>query len=308
MKKFQCQVCNELFDTEKGMHVHLKKHKIDLATYYTTYYPRKNLLTGDLLPFKNKEDYFSKDFSTRSQLIKWCKTEEEAIVKKYIIKKLKERVDDKKLKMGPNYLELKLAQLPDTEIYKKFFGSYSVACKKVGVEPLFGSKITKEFFEDDSKFEDLKILVDTREQKPLIFNKSENLKLDFGDYTVGGEHYNYTYVDRKAEQDFKGTLTGGFQRFRRELKRVKDFNSYLFVVVESDLNKIYKNNMFGPHKSNLKFVYHNMRLITHEFAGHCQFVFSGSRADSQSIIPKILSIGKDLWNVDLQYYLDKEGL
>ena len=140
MKKFQCQVCNELFDTEKGMHVHLKKHKIDLATYYTTYYPRKNLLTGDPLPFKNKDDYFSKDFSTRSQLIKWCKTEEEAIVKKYIIKKLQERVDSKKLKMGPNYLELKLAQLPDTETYKKFFGSYSVACKKVGVEPLFGSK------------------------------------------------------------------------------------------------------------------------------------------------------------------------
>ena len=68
--KFICQACHEEFDTEKGLHIHLKKHQMDLATYYTTYYPRKNLLTGDPLPFKNKEDYFNRDFSTRRQLIK----------------------------------------------------------------------------------------------------------------------------------------------------------------------------------------------------------------------------------------------
>ena len=48
-----------------------------------------------------------------------------------------------------------------------------------------------------------------------------------------------------------------------------------------------------------------MRLISHEFADHCQFIFSGSRAGSQSIIPKLLKIGKSLWGVDIQYYLDK---
>jgi hypothetical protein len=286
------------------MHIHLKKHKLDLATYYTTYYPRKNLLTGDPLPFKNKDDYFSRDFSTRGQLTKWCKTEDGEVVKKYILKKLKERIEGKKLKMGPNHLELKLSQLPDVKIYQDCFGSYAEACKKSGVKPLFDKKLDPSFFKEDPRIEDLRILIDTREQKPLSFKNSEDLKLDFGDYTVGGEDYNYTYVDRKAEQDFKGTLTGGFERFRRELQRVKEFDSYLFIVVESDLNKIYKNNKFGPHKSNLKFVYHNMRLITHEFTGHCQFVFSGSRTNSQLIIPKILSFGRKLWGVDLQHYLD----
>jgi hypothetical protein len=302
----QCKVCHESFSSEKGLHIHLKKHKMDLATYYTTFYPRINLLSGEPLPFKNKEDYFARDFSTRSQLIKWCMTQPEKETSKYAIKKLKQRIQDKNLKFAPNHLELKIAQLPDIDVYKKCFGSYSAACSEAGVKPLHGQSISEDFFKDDEEFEDINIFIDTREQKPLTFNNSEELKLDFGDYTVGGDDYNYTYIDRKAESDFKGTLSGGFSRFKRELQRVKDFDSYLFIVIESDLNKLYKNNMFGAHKSNLKFVYHNMRVLSHEFAGHCQFVFTGSRANSQSIIPKILTLGQDLWGVDLQYHLDKK--
>jgi hypothetical protein len=302
---YKCKVCGEEYETEKGLHIHLKKHKIDLATYYTTYYPRNNLLTGEPLPFKNKEDYFNQDFTTRRQMLKWCANESEDKVGEYIIKKLKDRIEKKKLQYAPNHLELKIAQLPDIDTYKRIFGSYSKACKKAEVKPLFSKPITPKFFNDDSEFEDLEIMIDTREQKPLVFNNSQELKLDFGDYTVAGEDYNYTYIDRKAEQDFKGTMSGGFERFKRELDRVKQFESYLFIVVESDLNKIYKNNMFGPHKSNLKFVYHNMRLLTHEYKGYCQFVFTGNRTNSQSIIPKILTLGKSLWDVDLQYYIDR---
>ena len=202
---------------------------------------------------------------------------------------------------------MKIAQLPDIDVYKYAFGSYNAACENLNIKPLYNQSITEDFFCEDEKFEDLKIFIDTREQKPLVFNNSEELKLDFGDYTVGGEDYNYTYVDRKAESDFKGTLSGGLERFKRELQRVKDFDSYLFVVIESNLNKLYQNNRFGAHQSNLKFVYHNMRVLSHEFAGHCQFVFTGSRTNSQSIIPKILTLGKRLWNVDLQYYIDKKG-
>jgi hypothetical protein len=48
-----------------------------------------------------------------------------------------------------------------------------------------------------------------------------------------------------------------------------------------------------------------MRVLSHEFAGNCQFIFTGSRAHSQDIIPKILVNGKDVWDVDLQYYIDE---
>tara|TARA_B100002019_G_scaffold293527_1_gene321976 strand:+ start:6601 stop:7530 length:930 start_codon:yes stop_codon:yes gene_type:complete len=303
---YKCKVCGEEFSSEKGLHLHLKKHKMDLATYYTNYFPRKNLLTGEPLPFKNKSDYFSKDFSTRRQLLKWCKQADEVDARNYALKKLKERIKDKKLKRGPNHLELKIAGLPDLEIYKKLFGSYSKACKQAGVKPLFFKKLNKSLFKQSYK--DLKIFVDTREQQPLNFKNSSELKLDFGDYTAAGEDYSYTYVDRKAEQDFKGTMSGGFERFKRELERAREFKSFLFVVVESDLNKIYKNNKFGPHRSNLNFIYHNMRVLTHEFNDCCQFVFTGSRENSEKIIPKILKMGKSIWGVDLQYYIDTDGL
>ena len=306
--KFKCKVCGEEFSSEKGVHLHLKKHKMDLATYYTTYYPRKNLLTGDPLPFKNKEEYFAKDFTTKAQLIKWCFQEDKRVVKPYVIKKLKERIKAKDLNKGPNHLELKIAGLPDIDVYKHLFGSYSAACEKAGVEPLFTKRVSPDFFTEHQKFEDLKIFIDSREQQPLTFKNSDILKLDFGDYTVGGEDYSYTYIDRKSEQDFKGTLSGGFDRFTRELERVKKFDSYLFILIESDLANIYKNNRWGPHKSNLNFVYHNMRVLTHKFNGNCQFVFSGSRENSEKLIPKILKLGKKLWHSDLQYYIDKNGL
>ena len=156
--KFKCKVCGEEFSSEKGVHLHLKKHKMDLATYYTTYYPRKNLLTGDPLPFKNKEEYFAKDFTTKAQLIKWCFKEDKEVVKPYVLKKLKQRIQEKNLKKGPNHLELKIAGLPDIDVYKHLFGSYSEACSQAEVKPLYTKRVSPDFFEDNSKFEHLKIL------------------------------------------------------------------------------------------------------------------------------------------------------
>ena len=51
-----------------------------------------------------------------------------------------------------------------------------------------------------------------------------------------------------------------------------------------------------------------MRVLTHEFNDCCQFVFTGSRENSEKIIPKILKMGKSIWGVDLQYYIDTDGL
>ena len=303
---YECQICGEEFSTEKGLHIHIKKHKVDLATYYTTYYPRKNLLTGELLPFKTKKEYFAQDFSTRSQMLKWCLTQDKKVAGEYAVSKLKERIEDKSLKRAPTHLELKIYKLPSIDVFKYAFGSYSAACKKIGYQPLLGKPMDKKFYKDIDSFSDLEILIDTREQQPLEFPKSKSLKLDFGDYTLGGSDYSYTYVDRKAEQDFKSTMTIGFERFRRELQRVKDFDSFLFIVIESDLNKIYKNNLWGPHKSNLKYVYHNMRLLMHEFADTCQFIFTGNREKSEHIIPKLLKLGRTMWGVDVQYFLDQK--
>jgi hypothetical protein len=82
---------------------------------------------------------------------------------------------------------------------------------------------------------------------------------------------------------------------------------YLFIVVESTLERISSNNDFTPHKANLKFIYHNMRLLQHESAKSCQFIFSGNRTNSEILIPKLTAIGDALWDVDVQYFLDKDS-
>lgn len=309
--KYKCKECGKEFESERALHCHIKVHQMTLADYYVKFYQRKNKLTGELLPFKNKDEYFSKDFSNRSQLIKWCERGGEDVAG-YILKLLKERIDSKNLKRGPGHIELKVQSLPPLDSYLDIFQSYTKACEECGVEPLFGSRIPPEFFEDID-MSDMKIFIDTREQQPLSFTNSESMKLDFGDYTAAGEYYDYTYVDRKSANDLIGTLSlGNLDRFKREVSRAKELGSYLFVVIESDMPRLEaymraaKNNKFGPHKTNLKFIYHNMREIMHEFADSCQFVFSGSRENSEKIIEKILFFGRKLWNVDLQYYIDKK--
>ena len=306
-KLYGCQVCNKEFSAERGLHSHLKAHQITQAEYYCRHYPRYNKLTGDPLPFKNKADYFHKDFSTYQQLLKWCDQASDEEVRPYILEQLKYRIKEKDLSFGPCHLELKQKKLPPIDVYKRIFGSYTAACEEAGVKPLYGNPVKKQFFVKDEKFNRLNVFIDTREQKPLTFPRSQSLKLDFGDYTLGGENYNYTYVDRKSEADFKSTLGMGFKRFAAELDRAKHFQSYLYVVTESDPSSIGRNNNFGPHKSNLEYIYHNMRKLIREYAGHCQFLFTGNRERSRTLIPRLLYFGKDLWGSDIQYYLDKDA-
>jgi hypothetical protein len=301
MMSFKCKECGQDFPALKSLHTHIKKHDMLLGEYYVKNYQRRNKLTGDLMQFKNYDEYFEKDFSNRSQLLKWCDSASFSEASDYIIKILKDRIQKKELKYAPNSIELYTNQLPPIDVYKKFYGSYTDACKKCLVEPMFNGKFPKEFHNDYSK---IKIFIDTREQKPLPFKNFEKLKLDVGDYAVAGEHYSYTYVDRKSYDDFCNTMSSGYERFRRELERCRSLGSYLFIVIETDLYQMEKKNVFSPQKVNLKYVFHNMRVLQHDFKDCCQFVFSGNRSNSSILIPKLLVLGKKVWNTDIQYFLD----
>lgn len=306
----KCKICGKEFNSDRSLHLHTSRvHNIDQKDYYHKYFPRYNLLNGNLIPFKNKKDYFQRDFSNRAQLIQWCNREDPEIVKDYIKKILRDRIIDKNLNFAPSHIELEVHKLPTVDIYKSIFGSYSNVCKELGVELLFDRGVNEDFINKYIDLDNLLILVDTREKQPLNFKNSYISKLDFGDYTASGDFYSKTYIDRKSEGDFKSTLTQfNIDRFRAEIQRAKDFDSYLYIVVESSLDKIKINNNFCPHKSKLPYVFHNMRVIQHEFRGNCQFIFSGGRRQSELVIPKLLFYGKKIWNVDVQYYIDKYGI
>lgn len=299
---FKCKECGSGFESLRSLHAHIKKHKMILGDYYVKHYARKNKLTGELLPFKNYKDYFSKDFSQPQQLLEWIEKSEDYEVKDYIIELLHKRTIDKGIDYGPTELELISSGLPSVEVFKKYFGSYTYACEEIGIKPLLGGKLPKEFFDD---YSDFKILIDTREQQPLKFKNYEKYKSDVGDYSVESCDYDYTHVDRKSFGDFCGTTTVGYARFCKELDRCRTLGCYMFVVVEVALDEMEMHNKKSYKKYKLDYVFHNMRKIQKQYRDCCQFVFSGSREMSELLIPKILVMGKQLWNTDMQYFWSK---
>jgi len=304
MMSYKCKECGEEFDSEKALHAHIKKHGFYVADYYVQHYPRYNKLTGAPIQFKNKDQYFNTDFARRSQMKEWCKTSDQDEVKQYILKVLAERVIRKKWEHTPSYVELYKAKLPDISIYKKHFGSYTKASQEIGLEPLFNQHLTKKFFDDYNE----KIFIDTREQQPLYFKNSESLKLAFGDYTLSGDKFTNTFVDRKSATDFIGTFGNGFKRFQREMQRCVEVDCYMYIVVEKSIKAIYKDYFPGKRLSTLNWAFSNMVKLQHQFAGNCQFIFTENRTQSEIIIPKLLALGKELWETDMQYYIEEENV
>ena len=300
---YSCKECGDSFDSLRSLHAHIKKHGKYLGDYYVENYARKDKLTGDLIPFKKYDQYFATDFINKRNMKKWCATAPRDEVKEFITKNLKEKIEAKGLSGGPPSLYLQTLKLPDLEVCKDVFGSYREACEKCGMLPMLGEQLPNEFAED---YSDTPILIDTREQKPLHFNNSELLKLDVGDYAVGGDLYDYTSVDRKSYQDFCATVTNGYNRFAKELERCRSLGCFLFIVVEIAFDDMWGENHRGYKKFNLDYVFHRMREIQAEYTDCSQFVFSGSREKSEEIVPKILVLGKQLWKVDVQYFWDKQ--
>jgi len=306
---FPCAECKKEFTSRGSLHKHLKQHDLNLASYYTKYHPRTNKLTGDPLPFKKFDKYFERDFSTKQQMFKWCRTHPEEEVKKYIISILEKRHLKKNRKYGPFHLETTNSFMPSVGIYKKFFGSYNAACEVINCEPLYNKNIPKNFFEQTLP-SDLTIAIDTREQRPLKFSEcqTEVLKLDIGDYTALGEHYDYTFVDRKSGNDLQGTLSkNNIERFRREVGRAQEMDAYLFVVIESSVEKIIKENKIFNRRSNMDYTLRQIKDICHDYVRSCQFIFVETRDKAERIIPRLLMSGKNIWQTDMQYFLDQKN-
>lgn len=296
-----CAECNAEFPTERSLHAHLKVHGMFLADYYCKHFPRKCLFDGLPLQFKNKEDYFHSLFANRKNMEMWLSKSSIKQKRPVLAELLSWRIKDKQLKFAPPELELLTSGLPSINEYKKAFSSYSYAAKEAGVEPMFVGKPPTDWLTKD--FSAKKIFTDSREQKPLAFNNSEIHKLDIGDYGVSGEDFDYTFVDRKSLADLCGTLVlENYERFRREIIRCKEQGCYLWVVVETKLSEIETTNHHAPHKANLKYIFHQLNSLTHEFRGTLQFVFSGGREKSKDLIPRLLCLGKKLWSVDMQFF------
>jgi hypothetical protein len=301
----KCKVDGEEFATEKELHMHLRKHKLRMAEYYQKYYPRRDLLTEDLIKFKNKSHYFSNHFNSRVNMRKWLEQAPQEEAKEFCIKLLKERIERRGIKYCPTQVEMRTSMMPPIFYYQQLFGNFYDACKDVGLTPRF-TKFATEFIEENIE-EGYEIIVDTREQKPLNINyetRREGLK--FADYWLDKED-NKCYVERKETKDFIGTFTGGCERFSRELERAKEKDAYVVVVVENSLDNMMKFNYLKYVTKKVQvtpeFVMRNVRDIIQKH-DNVQFLFAKGRTEATRLTRKLFFCGTNYKDIDLQLAYD----
>lgn len=237
----------------------------------------------------------------------WLSIQPKEVCKKYVVEFLTKRITKKQMAYAPSYLDLETSKSPKLDYIIHLFGNYKALCDQVPIRQRFYKKLPDEFW--DELPEDLEIIIDTREQKPIGFSfESRIQKLDFGDYTLADKYYNYCFVDRKSESDFKGTFGKDIDRFKRELDRAREFNSYIFVICENNIKQIEQNNYGGPNfkRVNIENVFFNLRSVLNEYGDVCQVLFIDGRKEMEDMIPRILFHGPKLKSVDVQYFLENK--
>ena len=92
------------------------------------------------------------------------------------------------------------------------------------------------------------IIIDTREQTPLAFDKQYptiRTGLETGDYSILGHEHTFT-IERKSLADLVGTIIHDRERFKRELERMRGYE-FKRVLVTAPFEVV----KYGPYKHSL---------------------------------------------------------
>jgi hypothetical protein len=284
-----------------------------MAEYYQQCHPRHDLYDGKLIKFKNKNQYFSTDFNSRTNLKMWLKEAPEEDSKKYCIDLLKARKTAKNLIYAPTQVELRTLMLPPIYYYDLLFGDYYKLCEKLGFKNKYstlGEFVTGAAYSKD----DYTIYVDTREQLPLELDwPTESKGLKVGDYALSDPEITCDcYIERKSLSDFISTLSvKHFDRFEREIQRAQELKGYLIILVEDTLNNAlsfrYLPYISKKIKVTPEFIFRNVRQLIQKYP-HIQFLFVKNREESSRIIKRIFFSGCYHKKVDLQLAYDMKKL
>lgn len=138
----------------------------------------------------------------------------------------------------------------------------------------------------------MRIVVDTREQNPLVFRPAGIVegtvtkKLNAGDYSVEGmEHC--IGIERKSPMDLFGTLGRGNKRFQAELKRALRLQ-YFTIVVEAGFTAIRDKAFEGSHRTKMRpdVALKILFTLQHKYGVHIHFC--NGRAEASSLVRKLL--------------------
>lgn len=133
----------------------------------------------------------------------------------------------------------------------------------------------------------MKIIVDTREQAPLVFKHNSisgtlTETLNVGDYGVlfDDEYRLPIHFERKSMGDLYGTLSQGYDRFKKEMQRAKESNVQLIIIVENSLTRVLQGNAYSM-RTPQSLIY---QVFTIYARYGIQTVFCGSREESAEYI------------------------
>lgn len=307
-----CKECLARFPSEANLHKHLKIHEMRIVGYYQKHYPRKDLYDNEIIKFKNKEQYFNSDFNSRINLKLWLKNQNIETAKEHCKKILIDRKNKKKIIYAPSQVELRSIMSPPISYYNELFGDYYELCKELGFIVNYRN-LKGKVDSVQSKIKEAIIYVDSREQRPLKFNFPIEVKtLKFGDYSFSDREASCNcYIERKSLQDFVGTLSGGFDRFCREIERAWEGDASLIILIESDFNSVSSfpssKEVSRKIKVTPEYIMHNVRDIIQKYL-HVQFLFVKNREESVRVMEKIFTCKCLYKEIDLQLAYDTNKL
>jgi hypothetical protein len=308
MKNFICAACKYESSEKEAFLNHVKSHNLSIKNYCEKYLKKKDLFSGEDIKFKSFEQYLLTDFASRSNMMSWFRLEKNGLAKKYITDKIKDFSFVKGVSILPSCSEFRtISYLPSLKTINYFFEDLNFFTHSCGLKSRYNYNLNE--LKLNFIFQNNKIIVDTREQKPILFKdvETERKKLDFGDYSCDES----LSVERKSLNDFVSTLSSGFERFNKEILRASLNFGYIVVVVDTDINKFlsfnYSSRVGKYSKVSTDFIFHRMRELSREFPDNLQFCFSGGRKESANLIKFILSNKKeDISKIDIQYCIDKK--
>jgi hypothetical protein len=263
--------------------------------------PRYDMLTGELIKFKSREQYEGSFYSNRKNLIKHFKQITKEEITEITKKILQSRIKAGKIKYAPSTIECKSYNVPSpSPAFIQSLGlDYNEICKSCGL-------MTKYKYEDLPKKKCSLpecIVVDTREQEILpIKNQFKILKLSFGDYAISTDLNNTISVEKKNGSDFVGSVSKGFERFCRELDRANQVNSNILIIISEKLSNMLSFNYLPQFKwirAQPSFVFSRLRSILQAYP-NTEAVFVQNKEEAARITEFALGYGKDLFKYDVQ--------
>lgn len=305
-EKTKCLECGSFFNKRRGLHSHLKSHSMSQDQYYHKHFPRRDLYTGEILSYKDYEDYFEKYFEKKGNFSKFIKERLRKESQDLLLKILAHRVETKNLLWEMSEVELVSLQWPSKKQILSVFDN--IKDFSIGLNSRYSLEtpiINKR---------NLCIYIDTKEQKPFELAKFEKKisGLNCGDYAglLDGKESSIC-IERKSSMDFIGSFgPSNLERLRAEFKRAEVLDKKMIVLVEKDLQALLHFD-YMPRTSKWvsvtpEHIFFNIRSVIQEFL-NVQFLFVKSKKEAEKLTPALLS-NEELFNYDLQYLYNNNKL